>query len=432
MREDEPLETDSELAEDAGQAMSNHLAVAAVTATLRRNLQMAFDADRPSVGGATVVHVRPNAPLGLPDTGASVFLYQVTPNVAGRNADTPTRGPDGTLLKRPRAALDLHYLISFYGDDTKLEPQMLLASAVRTLHAQPVLEREAILQMIGDPQFAFVKDTDLAEAPDPVRFTPTSLSLEELSKLWSVFFQTPYALSVSYLASMVFVDSQLVARSAPLPVRAPVVVAAPSRLPFIEAVRSRSAPGAPILADQPILAGHTLVLAGRELAAAITSVRLGTTEVVPSDATDEQVEAVLPAGLRAGPIVASVVHRIALGSPPVPHDSVTSNLVAFMLAPQISAAQLAPGTLRVSFTPDLAPRQQVSVLLNELSPAPGSAPRVYRFDAHTAVDSATIDVAIAGVVAATYLVRSQVDGAESPLHYDTGTGRYDLPTVTIT
>jgi hypothetical protein len=80
----------------------------------------------------------------------------------------------------------------------------------------------------------------------------------------------------------------------------------------------------------------------------------------------------------------------------------------------------------------LAPRQQVSVLLNELSPAPGSAPRVYRFDAHTAVDSATIDVAIAGVVAATYLVRSQVDGAESPLHYDTGTGRYDLPTVTIT
>ena len=35
------------------------------------------------------------------------------------------------------------------------------------------------------------------------------MNLEELSKLWSVFFQTPYALSIAYQASVVLIEPDL-------------------------------------------------------------------------------------------------------------------------------------------------------------------------------------------------------------------------------
>src|ERR1051325_715452 len=123
--------------------MSNHLAVATVTAVLHNNLQAVLDAEVSSLQ-AHVKHVRPNASASdLPTTGINLFLFQITPNAAARNADLPTRRSDGSFINRPAAALDLHYLLTFYGDDAKFEPQILLGCAVRALHAQPVLTRDA-------------------------------------------------------------------------------------------------------------------------------------------------------------------------------------------------------------------------------------------------------------------------------------------------
>jgi hypothetical protein len=210
--------------------MSNHLSIAAVTATLRRMLQTAIDSDEPNIPEAKVSAVRPNAPAAeLPATGINVFLYRVTPNVALRSADLPTRRGEGTVVQRPRAALDLHYLLSFYGDEKRLEPQILLASAVRALHASPVLDRHAILPAVRDPgvPFPFPDDVDLADDPEMVRFSPTALSLEELSKLWSVLFQTPYVLSIAYQASVLLVEAPLPKAPEALPVREPRVVATP-------------------------------------------------------------------------------------------------------------------------------------------------------------------------------------------------------------
>ena len=73
----------------------------------------------------------------MPTTGVNVFLYQVTPNAAWRNADLPTRRANGDLIQRPQAALDLHYLLTFYGDESLLQPQRVLGSVVRTLHCGP-------------------------------------------------------------------------------------------------------------------------------------------------------------------------------------------------------------------------------------------------------------------------------------------------------
>ena len=109
--------------------MSNHLAIATVTATLSQIIGTAVSAVVP---GADVTTLRPDAPQdNNRHTRVNLFLYQVTPNSAWRNADLPSRRPDGTLSQRPQAALDLYYLITFYGDENQLEPQRLLGSVFR-------------------------------------------------------------------------------------------------------------------------------------------------------------------------------------------------------------------------------------------------------------------------------------------------------------
>jgi hypothetical protein len=86
--------------------MSNHYAIATVTATIQQLLDKAVGKD---VVGATATMVSPDAPSNvLPDPGVNVFLYQVTPNAAVRNEDLPTRRADAALVQRPRVGVDLH------------------------------------------------------------------------------------------------------------------------------------------------------------------------------------------------------------------------------------------------------------------------------------------------------------------------------------
>jgi hypothetical protein len=190
--------------------MSNYLAVATVTAVLRDVLQ---EAAGTAVPGATVTTCRPEA---VNDGGqnkpvVNIFLYGVTPNAALRNADLPTRNADGGLVRYPQAALDLHYLLSFYGAESELVPQRLLGRAISALHAQPLLSPDKIRSVIKvshktKGQSGYIGESNLDEQIEPVRFSPLSLNLEELSKLWSVFFQVPYALSVAYEAGVVLIE----------------------------------------------------------------------------------------------------------------------------------------------------------------------------------------------------------------------------------
>lgn len=203
--------------------MSNHLAIATVTAALMRYLQSVIGA---VVGSAVVTAVRPDGPnSGVPATGVNIFLYQATPNAAWRNQDLPARRPDGSLAQRPQIALDLHYLFTFYGDEALLEPQRILGSAVAALHARPVLTREEIRSAVA--ALPFLSGSDLADEIETVKFTPQPLTLEELSKLWSVLFQTPYVLSMAYDASVVLiaVDGQ---PSMAQPVQRPAIHVLPS------------------------------------------------------------------------------------------------------------------------------------------------------------------------------------------------------------
>lgn len=189
--------------------MSNALAIAHVTQALALLIENNVG---PEFGEA--VKVEPRKPPADPqaEPTVSVFLYQVTPNTSQRNNDLPTRASDGTLVKRPAAALDLHYLISAYGEETELVGQRLIGSVVRTLHETPILPKDVVEQAGERPYLA---GSDLAEAAQRVRFTPTVMDIDETSKLWGMLHQTPYSLSVVYQAALVFIDG----RETPVPAK---------------------------------------------------------------------------------------------------------------------------------------------------------------------------------------------------------------------
>lgn len=182
--------------------MSNALAIASVTTALAQIIRTAVQSALP---GADVLTERPDStPLGQPRV--RLFLYQASPNSALRNNDLPARTAHGQLMKRPTAALDLFYLLAFYGNENNLEPQRMLGATVRDIHAKPVLMRQMIEDAIASEPF--LATSNLADAVEQVKFTPLALSLEELSKLWSVFFQAPYALSVAYQGTAVLIESE--------------------------------------------------------------------------------------------------------------------------------------------------------------------------------------------------------------------------------
>lgn len=187
--------------------MSNALAIATVTATLAQIVRTAVQSVLP---GSDVLTERPDS---TPPAGPRVrlFLHQVSLNGALCNNDLPTRGANGSLMKRPTAALDLHYLLAFYGNENELEPQRMLGAAVRDIHAKPVLMRQMIEDAIASEPF--LAGSNLADAVEQVKFTPLPLSLEELSKLWSVFFQAPYALSIAYQGTVVLIESEETAQA---------------------------------------------------------------------------------------------------------------------------------------------------------------------------------------------------------------------------
>ncbi|MEU9958235.1 DUF4255 domain-containing protein [Streptomyces sp. NPDC050982] len=211
--------------------MSNALAIAHVTQALalliEANLQPEID---------MAVKVEPRKPSADPpaEPTITVFLYQVTPNTSQRNNDLPTRASDGTLLKRAAAALDLHFLISAYGEESELVGQRLIGSVVRTLHEIPVLPRD-IIELAGEKPY--LASSDLAEAAQRVRFSPTVMDIDETSKLWGMLHQTPYTLSVVYQAALVFIEG----REVPVPAK-PVERAGVRVLPF----GAPGAPGAPV------------------------------------------------------------------------------------------------------------------------------------------------------------------------------------------
>lgn len=420
--------------------MSNYLAIATVTATLQKVLQSAIQAD---VEGARVTTVRPDVfGKGTPETGVNIFLYQVAP-VNWRNADLPTRRSTGEVLKRPQIALNLNYIFTFYGNEVEMEPQRLLGSVVRTLHSRPVLSQELIENTISDTTFRYLRSSDLAEQVESVKFMLQQLSTEDLSKIWSVFFQTPYSLSVAYQGSTVLIESEDTPQRA-LPVRS---------------LRTRVVPYQPVLreivsldevvktwqgaANPPILASSAIEILGKRLQGEVTTVQIGEAEISPQDVSENKISINLATFssqvLRAGVQGLQVIHYSAQI-----RQMVQSNVLPFLLFPTLKAIQvtnivsegdnLCAAVITVLTNPAVGKNQRAILMLNELST---TNPAEYTFKiSPRQADTDTLVTNIHGVKAGEYLVRLQIDRVESLLTVDTDTNsptfeQYIAPKIAI-
>ncbi|MFB6893104.1 DUF4255 domain-containing protein [Kitasatospora sp. NPDC056327] len=426
--------------------MSNHLAIATVSEALRLLIVRALSPDIPF---AVEVGTR-KPPTDPPaDPTITVFLYQVTPNAALRNRDAPTRTADGTVLTRPTAALDLHYLISCYGEESQLVGQRLLGCVVRALTEQPALSRQLIEEAAAQP---YLLGTDLAASPQRVRFTPATMDVDELSKLWTTLFQTPYALSVAYQATAVLVEGRT-DPAAGKPVLRRTVRAVPSRGPVVERVLSRPAGSPDTPEEGPVTKDRELVLEGSGLradlvVAGLTVTGLGERRVTlgPDAVLDDRLVVAVPEDLPPGVHRVRVLHGLALdGRPAAEHLAVESAARTFARQPRIllpiGTADRREGPAGVSARLDvrldlpLRDDQEVLLLLDELRPPEGRPGASHRFrmpgPPRPRPDPFEVRVPVVGVRAAVYLARVQVDGVPSELTVS-GDGSFGGPVVDLT
>lgn len=397
--------------------MSNYLAIATVTATLQKILQDTVQAD---VEGARVTTVRPDSVgRSVPETGVNIFLYRVAP-VNWRNADLPGRRSTGEVIKRPQIALDLNYIITFYGNEVELEPQRLLGSVVRTVHSRPVLTKELVQSTVDDSSFRYLRESNLAQQLESVKFMPLSLSTEDLSKIWSVLFQTPYALSLAYQASAVLIESEEIPRRA-LPVRRASIRVASER-PVIDRIISldpltkvwHSSPG-------PILATSSISIEGKQLQGQQTQIRIGEFDLTPQQVSDRKIVVDFSAApeefaLQPGVKGLQIIHRNLENNTRL----IESNVFPFVLLPAIkeirvdnleSVEELRSAQISILSQTYIGSSQRVSIVLNGINQA---SPAEYTWKLPPrASDTNTLTATVREIVPGEYLVRLRVDGVES-------------------
>jgi hypothetical protein len=208
--------------------MSDYLSLAAVTATLQELTQQAL-AD--AVPGATVRIGPPRVPGPGAGPEVNLYLYQLSPNLYNRNQDLPTRNAGGGLLRRPMVAVDLHYLFSFFGEQDLVSERMV-GKLASYFNAFPVLTPEMIRRAIRpDGSFPYLDRCNLPDAPDLITLTPTFPTLEELSKLWTVFFQMTHRVSLQYMVGPLLVDAALVPEPPPPAVTSRRIATSPTLPP---------------------------------------------------------------------------------------------------------------------------------------------------------------------------------------------------------
>lgn len=420
--------------------MSSPLAIAGVTAVLRDLLNNGLIDHNitGALGSNVTVSASPPDVIKIDEANAqtqlNVFLHQVTPNAAWRNVGLPSRDERGARLSNPPLALDLHYLLTAYGA-ADLHAEVLLGYAMHLLHETPVLDRQAIRTALGGgtvnagvlpPAFQGLNAADLADQFEQIRITPSSLSTEEMSRLWAAL-QAHYRPTAAYQISVVLIEAQRARRSA-LPVltrgpRDPVtqrergVVVEPSLLlpyPTLTAIDPPPGQIAARLGDTVTLSGHHL--SGTNLSVRFEHPRRPTAIVLTplAGATDQRVEVTIPNTPQAQMDWVAGTWSVSLSvqrpGEPAPRPS---NTLPMALAPTLDVAassatrNAATGavTISLSFKPQARPGQQVSLNCGgrEALPAPFTSP--------AGVLSFVFPVLLDG----NQPLRLRVDGADSPL-----------------
>lgn len=386
--------------------MSNSLAIAAVTTTIRNLLARSITEEL----GSGIVTTRP--PDKARDNGdntnqVNIFLYQTLPNAAWRNMDLPSRVKPGET-GHPPLALNLYYLITAYAQDNEdIVSHRLLGEVMRIFHDYPILNPADIRSALPE--------SDLQNQIERVKITPQTLNLEEISKLWATF-QTQYRISVAYEVSAILIDSSLPVRT-PLPVLTrgfddQGILAQANLLPPFPTLQSVQPPN-----QQPsVRLGESLILTGYHLQnqgdirVRFVHSRLQTSlDLIPSPISNNT-KIIVEIPLENQDLPAGFYTVTAL----LQQDGKqrVTNTLSFSLAPKIKQFEISENKiLTLTCQPDIWPEQRVVLLLgdNEL------LPQINNAVANITQKTDTLRFNISNIPPGEYFLRLRVDGVDSLL-----------------
>ena len=393
--------------------MSNTLAIAATTSTLRNLLLAQIPALDADLSDLEVTIAPPDlARKGITKAQLNLFLYQTVVNGAWRNLDMPRQVRPGEVGSPP-LALNLHYLVTAYGRgeaDSDGTSHRVLGGAMSVFHDHPLLGQSEIA--------ASLPNNDLASQFERLRITPLAVGVEEMSRLWTVF-QTQYRISAAYEVTVVLIDARTPSKAAlPVLTRGPGdrgVATVTGAAPTLTEMR-------PPMSQPAARQGEDVAILGSLLQSADAVVRFASTrlsqplELAPqSGGTASEITVHLPAKTEDPNVMSRWAPGFYTASLVVTHTGVpplVSNPVAFALAPRITVVpSTAPaGTLNLTLTcePRIVPGQRVLLIFGEQQIEPASLTN----PADTTQPS-TLTFTVPGVAAGSYLVRLRVDGADS-------------------
>ena len=393
--------------------MSNALAIAAVTTTLRSLL----------IGrlGAVSVTARPldKARSATNSNQVNLFLYQTMADGALVNMPMPRQGSPGES-GLPPLPLTLFYLISSYGqNDDDIQGHRLLGQAMSVFHDHPLLGAAEI----RDACAADLPESDLHNQIERIRITREPMTLDEMSKLWMTF-KSEYRISAAYQVSVVLIESNR-SNTTPLPVLA--------RGSDDTGARAQASLNSPFPTLTELVfpqrrfsarLGDTLTINGFNLDGTSISIRLShpllTADRVLSPQagnTATQIQFTIPnepVNLPAG-FYSVAVEVIRPGE----LFSRTTNRLVFALAPEISSAMPMTvaragndATINMTCRSDVRLGQRASLLLGDreverVVPPPGPPPPPAQTSALTFV--------VRNAVPGEYFARLRVDGVDSIL-----------------
>lgn len=419
--------------------MSNAFAIAAVTAGLKVVLRNAIAGLDSSLGGPpTVTALPPDRvnPVATDPNQLNLFLYAVNPNPGWSSQQFPSRDADGERVGNPPLALDLQYLLTAYAA-LDYGAEILLGHGMQALHEVPFFTRDWIKNHLknsippNDIPVA-LETSGLAEQIEQIRITPKALTMDEMSKIWTSV-QGRYRTTVAYQVTVVLIESKAKKRSS-LPVLIRNINVLPwTTLRLDQAVNAENE-------THPIVEGTVLRLRGSGLAQDGLEVQiLGvdfTNKIKRRTETEIDVElpSPLPAGVRAGVVPVYVVRQVTNNM------EFSSNAISILLRPKFTKDPVvSTGKITVEFSPTVTARQRVLLLLNTRKPAAGVKGKAFSLvsPANNQItgamtENSKIDFTAAGVPAGNYVVRIQVDGAESLLTLTTdSSAQFDKPEVTL-
>jgi len=390
--------------------MSDYKAIATITAVIRDIIL-----NNQNIETAIVKTLSP-AKLKVPSNDTDIlnlFLYQVTSNAACRNLDLPTRNQNGQMVAKPTLALDLHYLLTALSDD-EIKAQLILSSAMVALHENAIISKNKIAETILDSKMnegTSLIDSNVTNQVESLKISLEPISIEELTKLWSSFFQTSYCLSVAYTVSVVLLECP-VEITPSLPVSKSQLRFVPLKQPIIEKIEPQ------IMTYDPT---KKLVINGRNLGSDKVFVRLNGEEIEVKDRKDlseNQIRLLIPENTLAGVKQVQVLQKLLFNKNDVEgHKGHTSNVAAFVLAPNLKSVTQTGGELTLSFEPGIAENQKVNVLIGDYvinADLTTKNPKDYPLKNLTV----TIPPRILDLLEGTYPVRLRVDNADSSLNND--------------